>query len=297
VPLLANKVAEVLHGAEALRTAAQELLDEVDSERDEAATELTALRDALPQIATQIEADEKRLEEAGTTVTEAWQEATPEHEEQVASRVDEVIDEVHKLHEILAEAGAKVGQSQTVGEAALARLRHDAEEANERLHQALQAMQEEVNSFHSSAEAAKQRLTTAAQALLTRLLAISSEAQSGAQEAMGAFHAKGSAYRDGAQAFLSRLSQQLMDKVDGAGEQVEHDLTTPVVEAAGILGSELDRLAAAASKGEDTLAKHEQDLGAALGRAKGEMEPMRAAIGQIQEAARKLGVEQSVANP
>jgi len=293
VPLLGKNVADVVHGAEALEAAAQELLHEVDAARDEVATQLAALHDALPGLAAQVEENERHLEDAGTAVTDAWHKAGPELEkngEQVANQVDEVMSEVHSLREILAEAGTRVGQSQAAGEAALARLQHDAQEAGQRLHAALETMQTEVSSFHSFADAAKQQLTTAAQALWSRSKMISSETHSGAQEALDAFHAKGSAHKDATHDVASSLSQQLMDKVDAAGGQLEHDVGAPIGETAAALHNELERLGAGAARHEEELAKRGQALEATLEQAKGEVGPVRASIGQIQDAARTAGV-------
>jgi predicted nucleic acid-binding Zn-ribbon protein len=293
IPLLGKNMPEVLHGAEALETAAQELQTDVDAARAEVAAQLTMLHDALPGLAVHVEADEKRLAEAGTAVTDAWQKAAQELErdgEQVANQVDDVMGEVHGLREVLAEAGTRIDQSQAVGEAALARLQHDAQEAGQRLHAALQAMQTEVGNFHSFTDTARQQLTAAAGALLSRLMTISSDAQSGAQEAMETFKAKGGAHKEAAHGVVSAISQQIMDKVDGVGGQIEHDVTTPVGEEAEGLRNELERLGAGAGKHEEALAKHGQVLETALEQAKGEVGPVRAGIGQIQEAARKVGV-------
>src|SRR5258708_21489644 len=78
--LLGKNMPEVLHGAEALEAAAQELQHEVDAARGEAAAQLTALRNGLPGLAVQVEADEKRLADAGAAVTDAWHKGAQELE-------------------------------------------------------------------------------------------------------------------------------------------------------------------------------------------------------------------------
>jgi hypothetical protein len=293
VPLLGRNFAEVLHWASALEAAAQDLQHEVDAARSEAATELATLHDALPGLAVQVEAEEKQLEDAGAAVTSAWQNGSPELEkdgEQVANRVDEVVDRAHDLQLIVAEAATMVDRSRALGDAALSRLQHDAEDANQRIQAALQTMKTDVSNFGAFTETMRHQLEAAAGKLLFRLTAAGSMEMGSAEETMGAFRAKGREYKDAAHGALSSLSQQVMDQVDTEGEKVEHDLTTPMGEAAASVRDELERLAAAAGKQEVALAGHGQALAVALGQAKGEADPVRTGIGQIQDAAREAGL-------
>ncbi|HXY38997.1 MAG TPA: hypothetical protein VEQ10_04970 [Vicinamibacteria bacterium] len=293
VPLLNKSLADALHGAEALETAAQELQHEVDAARDEATQELATLQGALPRLAVQVEAEEKALADAEAAVSDGWQNTSQELEkdgEQVANRVDEVVGEVHDLQAVLVEAATRIDQSQATGEAALSRLQHDAQEAGQRLHAAFEALNAEVSGFHGFAESAKQQLSAATTRLWSRLQGISSEAADGAQQSLEAFRAKTGAYKDAAHGVVAALSQQIMDKVDAAGAQVDHELTAPVGGAVAGLHDELGRLEAAAGKHELALANHGTALDAALEQAKAEDGPVRAGIGQIQEAARKAGV-------
>jgi predicted nucleic acid-binding Zn-ribbon protein len=290
VPLLASKISEAKNGAEALVAAAEELQHQLDTAHQEATLRLTTLHDGLPGLVTQ---EEKQLKDADQAVIDAWHAAESllkTSGESVVTEVAEVLAQGHNLGAALAKAGTQIDQSQAAGEAALNHLEQVAHDAEERLRAALQAVQAEVANFKTFSDEAKHRMVTAAQALWSRLGTATADAQSGAQEALQAIHAKGSALKETTHDLLSTLGEQVMEKVDGADGQIDHAVTAPLGAAAAHLSLDLERLGVGAATQEEELAKHGQALGAGLDQVKGEAATLPASISQIQQAAIQAGV-------
>src|SRR5262245_10430916 len=107
IPLLTKHVEDAKHEAEALQSAAQELQHDVDTARGEAATHLAAVKDALPALVVQLEADEKQLKDAEDALTAAWVAADPvfvQGGESVVKAADEVVAHAQDLHHAIDEA-------------------------------------------------------------------------------------------------------------------------------------------------------------------------------------------------
>src|SRR5581483_11753516 len=93
LPTIGQHVTQAAHSAGALQTAAQELQQEVDAARAEAAADLQSVQDALPELAVQVGAGGKSVEAAAAAASQAWSAAEQEVEvagEKVANHADEL---------------------------------------------------------------------------------------------------------------------------------------------------------------------------------------------------------------
>jgi len=245
-------------------------------------------------MAAQLEADARRIGETSVALNAAWAEADPALERAasaVADRLDEVQSHLHHLREVLAEAGTKIDQAQTIGDEALQRLESLAHAADQRLHVALQTFQAEIAGLHDFSAAARTTVTEHARTLLGRLLTVSTAvAQPGAQDALEALHAKRDAHRQSLHEQLSSLSGQVMQKVDDAHEPLEQAVTVPLGRVQATLRMDLERVGALVGSQEKELASHGQALEAALGELETETTAVPKGIEEIDEAARAAGI-------
>ncbi len=292
MPVLTQRIAHAVEGAEALSAAAQELQQEVDTARAEASAELQAVRDALPSLAVQVGADGKQIEGAAAAASQAWSNAEGGIEvagEKVANQADELVANTHDLIARIAEVGTKIDQSEAIGDAALAQLAQQGHDADERLRAAMQTLQAEIAQVKQLTASAKETLTAAAQGLWSRLKTITSEGQDGAQQALQAMHERADPIKEAAQDLVATLEQQVMERVDASDGQIAA-LVAPLDEAQSLLRVELERLSADAGGYEQTLAQHGQALEVAAGRAQSESNAVPADIAAIQQAAHELGL-------
>jgi hypothetical protein len=293
VPLLAKKIEDAHAAAESLEAAATTLQHEVDEARNEAASRLAALQDALPGLVVQVEVEEKALKEADAALLEAWHEAAPKlarSGEAIVTQAHDVVTHAQELRTALAEAGTKIDQTQALGEAALAKLAQDAQEAEKRVEAALHTLEAEIEGFKQSTHAVGDAISSAARDLLAVLTEATGHADSALAEALDDMEAKATAHTQAAHDLFEALSSDLMDKVDAAGQELEHDVTTSLTEAGTHLRGDLTVLGATAGEQEKELEQHAHALEAALTSVKAEAEVVPAGVAEINEAAQRMGL-------
>lgn len=293
VPLLAKKVSDSHDAAEALEAAAVALQHEVEEARHEAASRLAAVQGALPDLVVQVDIEEKSLKDADTALAGAWHAAEPRLAQSgadVLKQSQDVVTGAQALRAALAEAGTKVDQVQAIGEAALAKLAHDAEETEKKIEEALHSLEGEVEKFKQATHAAHEAITEAARELLAVLTQTIGHADTALTEALDDMDAKTSAHQTAAQDLFEAIAGDVMDKVDAAGPELEHDVTTPLAEAATSLRGDLETLGHTAGAQEKELEQHGQALEQALGEMKAQTGIVPAGVVEINEAARRLGL-------
>jgi prefoldin subunit 5 len=269
------------------------LLQEVGEARQEVASHLAKVHEALPGLAVQLETDAGRVGASGDDAVKAWDEAhedlsaahdrlEKEAEELVAARTD--------LQRHLAEVGSKVDQSQAEGEAAVGALETEAQEAETKLTAAAQAVGEEVNELKQFLDVARSSLQDACAVLAQRLLSLGEEMQHEAEQIIEDLRAKHKEHLEHSQDPLVDMADHVLANADDTGERVQRNAATPSTDAGLELRTELERLSATAEKGEEALRREGQELEQALAQLAGEADRIPEGIRQIDQAARTLGL-------
>lgn len=293
VPLVTKSVTQAVEAAEALEQAAEALLQDVDEARQEVASHLNKVRDALPTLVVQIEIDTGRIGTAGDDASKAWDEthdAWGTAQDRLEKEAEEVLAARLELQGHLTEAGTKVDQSQAEGEAAVDALETEAQEAETKLAAAAQAVGEEVNELKQFMDIARSSLKDACATLAQRLLSLGEELEREAEQIIEDLKTKKEAQLDETKEQLGDLSGEARSEVEITGDRAQRTAVTPVTEAGDDLGVELERLSANTEKGEETLRREGLELAQALSQVETEAGRLPEGIRQIDETARTLGL-------
>jgi archaellum component FlaC len=292
VPLLAKKLTDAQQSAEALESAVTQFQHDVDEARQEAASRLTDMQDALPALAVQAEAEEKALKDAETALIGAWHEAEPRLAaagEAALAPVADIISHTHDLQAALAEAGTRIDQSQAMGEAALAKLGQDCHAAEQRIQAALQALEKEAHQLEHSAQEAIAAVTSAATNFEAALTMANGHCDAALEKALQEMDDKTIAFKGAAPALYESLAGLLMEKVDGLDGEIQQAVTTPLTEAETELERDFDKLGVTTDIWGQELEQHTQKLEEAVEEVKQEAASVPAGITEINNAAAQLG--------
>jgi hypothetical protein len=293
VPLLSTKVSQAVEAAEALEQAAEALLQDVDEARQEVALHLTRVGDALPPLAVQVETDTGRLGASGDDAVKAWDQAHEDlgsAQDRLEKEAEEVLAARSELQRHLTEAGTKVDQSQTEGEAAVNALETEAQEAETKLTAAAQAVTEEVSELKQFLDVARSSLEDACGTLAQRLLSLGEELQREAEQIIEDLREKQREHLGNTQEPLADLSDHVLANVEDTIDRALRTAATPTTDAGLELRTELERLSASAEKGEEALRREGQELEQALAQLAEEASHIPEGIRQIDQTARTLGL-------
>ena len=293
IPLLSTKVSQAVEAAEALEQDAEALLHEVDEARQEVASHLAKVHEALPGLAVQLETDAGRVGAAGDDAVKAWDEAREDMagaHSQLENEAQELMAACGDLQRHLTEVGSKVDQSQAEGEAAMGALETEAQEAETKLTAAAQAVSQEVDELKQFLDIARSSLQDACTVLAQRLLSLGEEMQHEAEQIIEDLRGKHKEHLEHSQDPLADLTDHVLANVEETGERVLRTAATPATDAGLELRTELERLSATAEKGEEALRREGQELEQALAQLAGEADRIPEGIRQIDQAARTLGL-------
>jgi len=293
VPVLATRVAETQQSAQALQDAAEQLQSEIDAARASLAEQLTAVRDALPAVVVQLEAGEKQLQAGAGSVHDAWAKTEPGLDTAAGDLVDKVDALVHGNHELIgifAAAAVKIQQSHLAGDEALARLERLAHDGEQRLHAALQGLQDHAEQYRAFTATAKQTLTESVQRLKARIASAAVTCDYMTEDALQAMHTQASAQQQSLQETLGLVSESLHIDLTESDAQLEQEITTPLATATAGAHDELERLGADAWGHEQALIRQQQALEQTVSQLDRATERVPTCIDQIQQAARAAGL-------
>lgn len=293
VPLLAKKVTDARQAAEALETATTQFQHEADEAQLDAASRLTELQAALPNLVTQVEGAKTALETAGTAMIGAWHEAEPRlatSGEEMLKQAAAVIPHAHDLQAALAEAGTRIDQLQAIGDAALAKLAQHCQEAEQRLQTALQALEKEVQQLTQSAEAAAEALATAAGSFNSALANAAERAEMAVEGGLEEMGNKANAHKGAAEPLFASLAGKLMGKVDATDGDIQQAVNTPLTQMETDLERNLEKVGITADIWGKELEQHGQRLDQALEEVKGQEAAVPKGIAEIIDAATRLGL-------
>lgn len=293
VPLLAKKVADAQHSAEALEAAVTQFQQEVEEARHEAQTHLTEVQGTLPQLATQVETENMALKDAETALNGAWHDAEPRiaaAAEAALAPVADVVSHAHDLQAAIAEAGTRIDQSQATGEAALNKLAQDCQAAEQRISDALAALDKEYEQLAHTVTETVEAIANAASNYEAALTIAISHCDAALEGALDEMDHKTTAFKGSSPALYEALGGKIMEKVDALDGELEQAVTTPVTEAETELEHELELLGATADTWGEELEQHNQQLQQAIEEVKQEAGSMPEGIGEINRAANQLGL-------
>ena len=293
VPLLAKKITDAQHSAEALEAAVTQFQQEVDEARQDAASRLTDMQHALPTLASQVETEEMALKEAGTALIGAWHDAEPRLTaagEAALAPVADVISHTHDLQAAIAEAGTRIDHSQAMGEAALDKLGQDCHAAEQRIQAALQALEKEIDQFEHSAADALEAITNATTSFEAVLTMANGHCDAALEGALDEMDNKRIAFKGSAPALYEALGGKLMEKVDALDGELQQAVTTPVTEAQTEVEHDLEKLGSTADTWGQQLEEHAQKLDQAVEEVKQEAGSIPTGIEEIHKAAAQLGL-------
>jgi hypothetical protein len=291
VPLLAKGVTDALQEAQSLENAATELLQEISEARQEASVHLNKLRDALPALVVQLDADEKRLVAAGDEVEKAWSDARAAltaAEERLESEADDLMSSRLQLHQAVAEAGTKVDQSTAIGDAAIDRIEQESQESQKELEAASDQVTDQVKNLRAFLDTAESSMSAACDALLKRLTGLGQRLEQEATSIVEGLDQKFQDHISAVQATLGDMIQTVDDGVRDAADRSERTMSEPVDEAGLELKTELERISAGAGKLDSELRQQDQAFDQALLEAEAEASAVPEGIRQIDAASQAL---------
>lgn len=291
VPLLPDEVNEMRQSAQHLADAAATLQNETGAARQDVANLLAHVRNTLPGFTVQADTLEKRLQASLDGAGKAWTEGSGHIEdgEAAVKTAAEAVDTARQdLMRELFDAGTRVDQASSDGEAVIDHLETVATEGTARIKAAALELSDQVDTLEIHLEHVRESVTESCDLLQQHMKQLVDSVNFD----IGVLLDRVTTSKDGYTSHVTEVATAVESAAEAAltalGQRVREHVTATLGLAAENARIEIERMAAAATSQQEALVKALHEHAEALGELKQAAEPMARGVDEIHQAVARM---------